>query len=91
MRSDDAADTVSVLGALDVFGLDPNPASSRVADVSSSEGYVEGPVKAASSLGGAWQVVVRSQVKAYHLPLEQFKRLPTSIQRVSVTLVRGTS
>ena len=89
MRSDDAADTVSVLGALDVFGLDPNPASS-LADVSSSEGHVEGMVQAAaSSLGGAWQVVVRSQVKAYHLPLEQFKRLPTSIQRVSVTLVRS--
>ena len=83
--SDDS--TVSVLGALDVFGLDPNQSSG--ADLSSSEGKVGGPAvqKAALSLGGAtgWQVVVRSQVKAYHLPLEQFKRLPNSMQRVRNT------
>ena len=64
-------DTASLLGALDVFGLDP-PAAAASASASAP-----GPGTA-----GGWQVEAHTPLKAYHITLEQFKALPESMQKV---------
>mmetsp|Transcript_13404 Transcript_13404/g.28665 ORF Transcript_13404/g.28665 Transcript_13404/m.28665 type:complete len:984 (+) Transcript_13404:137-3088(+) len=76
------ADTVSVLGALDVFGLHSSPShhhhhhqhdTPNSARLNPGLGSSRGP---GGSSSPGFMVVARTQVKAYHITHEDFRALP---------------